>query len=224
MQPHMALTVHSRELAEVEAVLEQSIAAGNPLIASEYGNQISRTVVAKGVALAGLLHGLRSNWKLFQLAGIEEEWGDFINAHMHISSRVAEKYADMFEQVLDNGNIPIDLRERLAEKPIKELLLLTAAVREGDLTNSDLEDVVVLNYGGIRDRVRERRGDATNSHTRVYARLVRRQESKWPLGSLVVFSGDESEAIGHIKIEPNTEAGKKFLARMINTLELDDIR
>lgn len=223
-QPKMALSVHSRELREVDTILDRAISAGDPLIATEFGNQISKTIALKGITLAKLFFGMKSNWSLFRAGGIEDEFGDFVNAHMGITSRVAEKYANMYEAIFVNAPLRPELKDQLTTKPMKQLLLLTAAVRDGSLGEDDLEDVVILDYEGVRQKVREARGDVTNSHTTIYARLVQREEAKYPKGSLVVFGPDGSEPIGFLKLEPDTDAGKKFLERMKNTLNLEDIR
>lgn len=224
MQPPM-MPSHSREQAEIETIVERAVVAGDPLIATDYGNELSRTIVSKGIGLAHLLYGLRSNWALFRRAGIEEEFGDFINAHMEtVTSKTAISYADMYEAVFVNAPLTEELKLQLARKPMKQLLLLTAAVREGSLEKDDLEDVVLLDYRGVRDRVRAARGDATSSSSAIYARLVQRETSKYPQGSLVVFGGGEVEPIGFLKLEPETDAGKKFLERMKNQMGLEDIR
>lgn len=222
----MALPYVSSELAEVETILDRAISAGNPLIATEYGNRLSRIIKLKGIALAKLLYGMRSNWSLFRAAGIEEEYGDFINAHMNsVSSKVAEKYANMYEEVFVKANISQELRDQLAGKQMKELLLLTAAVREGSIGEEELEDVALLDYEGIRQIVREARGDVTSSKSAVYARLVQRDQAKWPKGTLVVFDGNgQAEPIGMLKLEPETAAGKKYLERLKNNMHLEDIR
>jgi hypothetical protein len=227
MQPPMKmdLSIHSRELAEVDTILGRAITAGDPLIATEYGNQLGKAIKLKGIALAKLFYGMRSNWALFRAAGIEEEFGDFVNAHMDMSSRVAEKYADMYEAVFENAPLPVELKHQLATKPMKQLLLLTAAVREGSIGEEELEEVVLKSYDGVREIVRKARGDATNSRTAVYARLVQREESRFPKGALVVFGPEgESEAIAMFKLPPTTASGQKYLERIKNALGLEDVR
>jgi hypothetical protein len=227
MQPQVqvSLLLQSKEMTEIDTIIDRAVTSGDPLIATDHGNQLGRSIALKGVALAKLFFGMRSNWELFRAAGIEEEFGDFVNAHMTtITSKVAEKYADMYEAVLANADIPLQIRDQLAGKPIKQLLLLTAAVREGDLDEDDLEDVVVLDYNGVRQKVRDARGDVTSSRRTITARLVQREESKYPHGSLVVFGADEQEVIGQFKLIPETETGRIYLERIKNQLGWEDIR
>jgi hypothetical protein len=221
----MALPVASRDLAEIDAILERAITAGNPLIATEFGNSISKTITMKGIALAKLFWGLRDNWPLFRTAGIEEDFADFVDAHMFVKGKTANRYADMYDAVFVAGHVPTVVREQLKHKSIETLLLMAPAVRDGSLTEDDLADAVVLSHKGVRDRIRERRGGMTNSSTHIYAKLVQRESSAYPMGALVVFGGDgDIEAIGNLNLVPRTESGKKFLERMKNLLGLGDIR
>jgi len=226
MQPpvQMGLSVNSRDLAEVETILNRAIIAGDPLIATEYGNQLTKSIARKGVALAKLFFGMRKNWALFRAAGIEEDFPDFVDANMLYKGKTAEKYANMFEAVFENEQVPLQVKEQLENKSIKTLLLLTAAVREGELDVDQLGDVVILDHEGVHRLVRDARGNVTNSSARVYARLVQRESTSYPKGTLVVFGDNEIEPIGYVNLFPKTEAGRKFLERMKNTLALEDIR
>lgn len=226
MTPQMKVVVpvQSSELVEVDTILDQAITAGDPLIASEYGNRLSKKIKLTGIKLAKLLYGMRSNWALFRAASIEEEFLDFVDAHMEVSAKVADKYANMYEAVFVKAPISAELRDQLSQKQMKELLLLTAAVREGSIGEEELENVVVLDYEGIRGIVREARGDATSSRSAVTARLVQRESAQYPKGTIVVYGDGEIEPIGMLKLEPETEAGKKYLERMKNTLGWEDIR
>lgn len=218
------LPVNSRDMAEIDTVLTRAITAGDPLIASDYGNQLSSAITLKGIALAKLFSGLRSNWALFRAAGIEEEFPDFIDAHMFVRGSTAIKYADMYESVFERAQLPDDLKDQLARKPIKSLMLLTAAVREGSLDEEQLEDVVLLDHQGIREMIRRARGEVTSSKTRIYAKLVTRVGGAYPPGSVVAFDGEgDSEAVGFIKLNPSTDHGKKYVERMKNVLHLQDM-
>ena len=221
------LSVNSSDMMDVDAVVHQAVTAGDPLIIADYGNQLIATVRLKGVALAKLFFGMKSNWPLFQAAGIEEEFVDFVDAHMQFDSRTADKYADMYREVLENKVIPAETREQLKTKPIQTLLLLTSAVREGDLGADDLEKVVVLDLNAVQRMVREARGDVTNSRSAVYARLVTDKGRPYPPGSIVVYgTGEdgnlESEAIGSLRLNPGTKSGAKFLARLVRRMNLED--
>lgn len=222
------LPVNSSDMADVDDVLHQSVLAGDPLIAAQYGNSLIATVRLKGVSLAKLFFGLKSNWPLFQAAGIEEEFIDFVDAHIRFDGRTADKYADMYREVLENKSIPVETRNQLKLKPIQTLLLLTAAVREGDLGPDDLESVIILDHSSVHRLVRDARGDATNSHTAVYARMVYQQGRSFPPGTIVVYGTSEDgrqeiEPVGTINLSPRTESGSKWVARLKRKMGLEGV-
>jgi len=221
----MSLPFYSRDLADIDTILGRAIAAGDPLIASEYGNSISKAITLRGVALAKLFFGMRDNWELFRTSGIEEDFPDFVDAHMLVKGKTAIKYANMYEAVFVTANISPAIRKQLFYKPVESLLLLTAAVREGSLDDEQLADVVILDHKGVRDVVRKSRGDATSSKTHIYARLVQREHTVYRKGTIVAFDGEgHSEAVGYLLLEAHTEHGRKYVERAKNILGLEDIR
>lgn len=211
---------------EIDEVIERAIMAGDPLIATDYGNNLSRTIVLRGIALAKLLYGMRSNWHYFRLAGIEEDFLDFVEAHMvGVAARTADKYASMYESVFANNHISPTLKDQLAEKPIKTLILLTAAVREGSLGEDQLEDVILKDHPGVRQMVREARGRERVSRNYTIGRISKRNEGKYPRGAIVVFGQEEEEVVGWIKLDDlQTEAGKRYVEKIQNVLGLEELR
>lgn len=213
------------ELAEVDTILNRAIASGDPLIATNYGNELHRSAFLKGVSLAKLLYGLRENWQLFRVAGIGDTFEDFVPAHMvSVDASTATRYADMFEAVFVKANISDVLRTQLSLKPIRSLLLLTAAAREGSIGEDELQEAVLKDEKGIRDIIKKARGHQTKSRTAITAMIVMRDNSTWgPPGSVIVFQGGDNENLGVLNLNPNKEFTKQFLERMKNALGLGEI-
>jgi hypothetical protein len=214
------------DLSEVDTILNRAIAAGDPLIATNYGNELHRTAFLKGVSLAKLLYGLRDNWGLFLAAGIGEDFEDFVSAHMlNIDSSTADRYANMYESVFVKADISDDLRNRLKLKPIRSLLLLTAAVREGSIGEEQLQSAVLKNEAGIRKMVKEARGYQTKSRNAITALIVTRDNSTWgPPGTIVVFQNGDNENLGILNLNPKKEFTKQYLERIKNTLAIGEMR
>ncbi len=213
------------ELAEVDTILSRAIAAGDPLIATEYGNQLHRTAFLKGVSLAKLLYGLRENWSVFRAAGIGDTFEDFVVAHMiSVDKSTAHRYANMFESVFIRAEISDILRSQLSLKPIRSLLLLTAAVREGSIGEEELQEAVLKNESGIREIIKRARGYQTKSSRAIYAKIVTREDSAYgPRGALVVFQDGDSEKAGLINLNPDKEFTQQFLERMKNALGIGEL-
>ena len=98
----LPVTIESAELEQlqdVDTIIVRAVAAGDPLIACNYGLNLKRSAAVKGLALAKLLHGMRSNWEMFQAAGIDEEFEDFVQANMDVVPQTARKYSDMWRSI-----------------------------------------------------------------------------------------------------------------------------
>lgn len=208
-------------LSEVDDVIVRSITAGDPLIACQFGLNLKRAAALKGLALAKLLHGLRANWETFQAAGIEEEFEDFVQANMDVTAQTARKYSDMWKNIFVSDFVPDELKNRLREKPIQQLLLLNAAAEEGSLTQEEWETVVVADESKIREIVKTARGIQTSSKTAIVIVVVRRDDAKYPKGSLLAIQDGVTEVIGFLK-EPESDFANKAIARLLNSAHVQE--
>jgi hypothetical protein len=207
------------QLDEVDIVIARSIASGDPLIASDYGLQLGRAAAIKSLALAKLLFGIQSNWELFQAAGIEDDYENFVSAHLGITEQTARKYPAMWKAIFANDFVSDEIKLRLQSKPIKELLLLTAAVEEGSLTNDELETVIVADESKIRDMIKEARGKQTSSKSSIYISILMRDTNKYKRGTIIATQNGVQESRGWLDLD--TEGfGLKAVARIINSAHI----
>lgn len=218
------LTELPEEWAEVDLLMERSIAAGDPLIAVNYGNKLYRGAIGKGTALAKLLFELQKSWALFQAAGINDTWEDYASANIvNLSPQTARKYASMWETIFVKAQLSDGLRAHLAQgTPIASLLLLTAGVREGSITEDALQEVPLLNYQGTRDLVRQARGQQTSSSMAITGHLIMRDGDVFPKGTIFARQNGEMEPVAMLRLEPDTEFGKQYLERIKNALHLQE--
>ena len=214
-------TLNTEELdmmADVDRVVVRSVAAGDPLIACEYGRFLQRSATMRGIALAKLLFGLRENWALFQAAGTGDTFENFVDAHMEVTSQTANKYANMWKSIFTRTDISEEVKSQLQTKPIKELLLLVAAVDDGSIGEQELREAIIKSHGEIREMVQGARGTQTSSRTAVRIVLVTRDGGFYPAGTLLATQeGQEAEIIGTLNLEPNTSHGAKAIARLRNS-------
>jgi len=209
------------QLNEVDTIIARSVASGDPTIASEYGMQLKRSVAVKGLALAKLLHGLESNWELFQSAGLDDDFENFAEAHMGVTAQTAKKYSAMWKAIFASDFVPEEIKAQLQTKPIKELLLLTAAVEEGSLTNEELETVVVADESRIREMVQTARGKQTSSKTAIYISIIKRNTSKYARGTIVATQDGVQDIIGSLDLDKEEKSfGAKAVARILNSTHM----
>lgn len=202
-------------VAEVDEVLMRAITSGDPLIAANYGLSLKRTVALKGVALAKLLYGLRENWETFQSAQIEDSFEDFVQAHMGIDPQTTRKYSDMWEHIFASPYIEESLKLLLQGKPIKELLLLTAAAEEGSLTEEEWQTVVVADHSTIRSMIKQARGRQAAHANAVYIAIYM-QDGKYPKGTIVASNEEGEEDIGFLYLDK--AEGATYVSRAINRI------
>lgn len=211
-----------KQLNEVDTIIARSVASGDPLLAADYGMQLMRQAAMRGLALAKLLHGIQSNWELFQSAGIEEDFEDFAEAHMNVSAQTAKKYSAMWAAVFASEYVPTETKLRLQSKPIKELLLITAAVEEGSLTNEELNEVAVADESRIRDMVKQARGIQTSSKTAISISRVMR-DGKYAAGTLLAHQDGRTEVIGSLVTDLDEKSfGLKAIARIVNSVGIQE--
>lgn len=206
------------QLQEVDEIIVRSVASGDPLIAAEYGLSLTRAAAMKGLALAKLLYGIRTNWELFQAAGVEDEFENFAEAHIGVSPQTARKYSDMWRSIFESEFVADEIKEQLRSKPIKELLLITAAVEEGSFTDEELRTVVVADESKIRDMVAVARGKQSTSSNAIKI-LLQVRDGKHPRGTLISSYQGSTEVIGFLKMDLEGPA-QKAIARIINSAHL----
>jgi hypothetical protein len=201
---------------EVDQYIVRSVASGDPLIAINYGLSLKRSAQLKGIALAKLLHGLQINWGMFRAAGIGEEFEDFVYTYLEIQPETSRKYASMWAGIFMNDAVSPEIKEQLQTKPIEHLLLLTAAVEEGSITNEDLREAAIRDKEGIREMVSKARGNQTSSKTAI-RRYIQMRDGDYPAGTIIAAQNGDREILGVLNLEPETEFGQKALAGLLNS-------
>lgn len=212
----MTLTAIERDqFEEVDQILMQAITSGNPLVATNYGAALKRSVALKGVALAKLLYGMRENWSSFESADIEESFEDFVEAHMDVDPQTTRKYASMWEHIFESQYVQEETKKMLQVKPIGDLLLLTTSVEEGSLSNEELKTAAIADRQTIREMIKNARGQTPQGKTAVYISIYM-QDGRYPKGTIVAHSDDGEEDIGFLYLEKAEEDyGRPFLTRAI---------
>jgi len=201
---------------EVDDVIGRAVLIGDPLVAFDYGSGLIKNTMVRGLALAKLLYRLKESWPMFVAAGVEDDLETMAFLHMGTRPQTTRKYLDMWESVFENDSIPETTRKLLYGKPIRDLLLLTAAVREGSIDNDALEDIG-LGVESARDKVREARGAATSSNTAIRIYVQMQDTAKFPAGVVYAKRGDESVVLFEIDLEADPKSLEgQALARILH--------
>lgn len=206
-----------RKLDEVDDVMHRAVVSGDPFIAANYGLELWQSVKLKGLALAKLLYLMNKNWELFQAAGIEEEFEDFVDANIGLTLQTVRKYTRMWGAIFENEYVSEDTKKLLYLNPIKKLLLLSTAVEEGSLAGEELKAVALMDDYDARKAVKEVRGDQTSSKSAIHILLQVLDGRRYPAGTLIAEQDSEHEVIGSLVLKPETPFGQKAIARIRNS-------
>jgi len=216
-------TANAQIFEDVDDILQRSLAIGDPLIAIEYAQGLQKESLIKGLAIAKLMYKLKSSWNLFEVAGIEETFESMVECYNGYKPATLEKYIRMWGNIFENPDLSPDLKNQLSGRPVGDLLLLSAAARDGSLTSEDWEKVTIApDSGGVRDIVRKARGDVTSSKNALIPKLQTR-EGQSPRGTLFFYYGEQKYEFGMLDIDNKDEAVLNMIGRFINRLGIGEV-
>ncbi|MBE0573331.1 hypothetical protein IH575_00305 [Candidatus Dojkabacteria bacterium] len=183
------LTAGDRKIFDmIDETIEQSIALGDVQPAMAMGRALRRGIQANGLALAKLLYKVSEAWEVFQY---EDDLYEVIYTELGVAHSTAYKYINMWSAIFANPDIPDDVKQELEGKPIKALNLLTAAAREGEISEEDWERVAdATTSSEVRGIVRDIRGERTSSRTAIV------MEVNLTTGAIYARRGDDVQVVG----------------------------
>jgi hypothetical protein len=156
------------ESEKVEELVQKAVLSGDPNIIFGYIRSLGIQARIYGYGAAKALWHSWKSWPLFQSQGISEEWENLAPVMSGLSLDQCRTYRDFFEAVHMNPDVPEYVKPYVAQKPIQAQLLLTAAARDGDLSDDDWEKVMNAETPAeIQEIVRGQRGPRTSSETRL---------------------------------------------------------
>ena len=124
-------------------------------------------VQIRGLAMAKLLSRMEENWGYFVLeGGIDDDFYDRVQVDLGLSKQTVQKYIRLWRNLFENTNIEQRIKDKLTNKPVRTLLLLSAAAKDGDIKDWDAVASSV-DYQEIRTMVRKQRGERTSSKTSI---------------------------------------------------------
>ena len=213
-----ALKLAGNELFDkVDAVLARSISVGDPLIALEYGRELQSQGILRGLAVAKLIYKVNQNWQLYRSAGTDDDFENVVYSVNGYSPATIKKYLNVWESIFETDALSQELKDKLAGRPIGQLLLLSAAASEGSLTEDDWDKVTIAsNKHEVRDIVRKARGEKTSSSSAISIRIMS-NDGKYPKGTLIAYQNGKSAVIGILSGD-GTELANQAMSRIINAV------
>ena len=178
------LSVFKKAEDEVDEVIEQSLIVGLPDAAIQYGWQLIAGGHLSGIKLCKLLYELTEMWPRFQTS---DDIKDAVFKGMGVPTETYRKYEGVWRSIFANENIDKRVREMMRNKPMRGLIGIAAAARNGEFTEQDWNDLATSHDVGSMLEVRDRaRGiERHNSNRRIVTwerdgRLTVRRGSEGP--------------------------------------------
>lgn len=191
----------------VDEQIERSLASGDVRVVLKFGRAIKRDMQVHGIALAKLLAKVEEHWSFYTEGGVDDEFVDVVYAEMGTPPSTTRKYVNMWKAIFDNNNIDENVKKQLLGRPIKTLLLLTAAANEGSINWDEI--LSTSTHTEVQEIVRAARGEATSSKNRIVITWKRD-------GTLVARRQEEVVEIGYLNCDDENEIGVKAIERIVS--------
>lgn len=207
----------------VDTVVEQAVIAGDPTPAFEFANDLLRQGQVRGLALAKFLYLMKVKWGMFQAAGTEDNFEDMVYVSTGRSPETVTKYINMWYSIFENKDLSKEIKMQLMGRPIGDLLLMTATVREGVDDKTLQELVTAPDKIAIQDIVKRERGERTSSKTAVRIFLQRKSDAQYPVGCLYVRRGMDVTIIGSLDVDSDSDDVQKAIVRIVNAANISEV-
>jgi hypothetical protein len=209
---------------QVDDVIQRALTTGDPLIALEFASKLQRDGLLKGLGIAKLMFKLKQNWQLFEVAGIGDSFESMVESQNGYAPATVEKYIRMWESIFENPELPDDIKNQLSGRPIGDLLLLTAASREGSLSSRDWDEVTVASdTSKVKEIIRRARGEVTSSKSALTIMIQMRPDGIQPRGTITVSSNGERCVLGALLLDLPEDSAQKAIARIIQRANIMEI-
>ncbi len=114
-------------LSRVDEVVNEALEKGDPEIALSAGAELTKVSRLAGIGIAKLAFTLNDRWAEFEVAD------DFVNItslYWGLSKLTIERYTRVWK-MLTTENIPKEVRDRLQQRPMKDLIAIGNMVAQG---------------------------------------------------------------------------------------------
>lgn len=217
-QPVRLTEQETKVFEEVDNIVGRAITIGDPTLAFEFGSHLRRRQAVEGLALAKLLYRINESWDLFRSAGVEDDMVTVVHTEMGVAPETTKKYIRMWQSIFENDGIDEGIKRILMGRPIGDLLLLTAAARDGSLTDDEMHEAAVApDRAALRDIIRQKRGEKTSSVNAIKLIMTMQDMESMPAYTLYAKRGDERAVLAHF-ITPVSGLAEEAIEKIINKM------
>ncbi len=191
-------------LSQVDLVVNKALEIGDPELALNAGIIFTKITRLAGIGIAKLAFTLNDRWAEFEVAD------DFVNAaslYWGLSKLTIERYTRVWK-MLTTENIPEEVRDRLQQRPMKDLIAMGNMVAQGFPVPDPMWEVFAEapNNASVLAEIR----DITGREPKKGSMIIHMERD----GSLRAWQNGEGVHIGYLAI--NEDGTDKAIARIID--------
>lgn len=220
--PIKLTALDSGVLSQVDQVVEQAVAIGEPELIFTFAMSLRRALTARGYALAKLLYMAKEAWEVFSVEG---EFEDVIYERIGLARQTVVKYCRLWKNLFVNPEIPQDVKDAIMGRNIRDAILLSAGASDGTLDPETLLTAATMpDSEGLRDVVRKARGEITSSSTAIRLTIVsRRDHGTHRRGTLLAQQDGKTFSIGWLDLDSADVVTVAAVHRIINSTGMSEV-
>ena len=209
-----------KTFSKVNEVIEEAVAQQDPEIAFALADDLVFAQKMSGLSLAMFLSEMEDRWFMFE--DKYDNFEDMVYVRLGKSKQTVKKYIGVWREIFLNQKITDKQKEVLFGFPIKRLLLLVPAVREGSITKSEWGRVTGSTTDNeVREIILEVRGEQKSASNALRIFVNTRGATRGRLSCRVGSEGKKIP-IGHIQLDSEDEQVQKAVARILNSAGVID--
>lgn len=194
-------------LETVDGIIIDAAQNENPELVMNAARSLLGMSKVSGIALAKLLHGMRSIWNKLNIDDVDDK--TLVREQLGIEPVTFKRYVQTWT-MFDQGYVPKDLSQRIMQRPMKDLVAISSCVAHGfEPTKAQWRELAsASNNAEVREILRKIKGTPPKKNS---VTILLDKD-----GTLHVMNGKGKHFVGNLVIDDKDPLVAKAVARIIS--------
>jgi hypothetical protein len=194
-------------LETVDGIIQDAAQGENPELVMNAARSLLGMSKVSGIALAKLLHGMRSIWPQLKVEDVDDK--TFVREQIGVEPITLKRYIQTWD-MFAGDYVPKDLAQRIMQRPMKDLIAISACVAHGFEPNKAQwrELASATNNAEVREILRKIKGTPPKKNS---VTIMLDKD-----GTLHVMNGKGKHFIGNLVLDDKDPLVAKAVARIIS--------
>lgn len=194
----------------VTNILDQSKQEKSLQVALNGVKTLLRVVKASGMGLIHFTAGIRNNWHLYEDVDPDEDFVEVYQRETGLNYYTIQRHLDVYDQIIDNNEVPEELRDVILKRNVKDLTRVAQAMRDGHFFSDDEWKKIATagTHEEVSRIVRATRGEAPRKN----AKIVTLSKD----GTLRVTNQGKTFFVGYLDVQSSHEVVQEIITRITN--------